>query len=139
MYSQGCGGSSPFDGTKGFRSVRVPRGARDFFAFGRIPWRPDYSGLEITTRTTRVSSCARRDSRGGVSPHCSAPLFYIAYWLLILRCGLRRGSGAQAVRIEDEGFHFCFGALGGNFFSVPLEIQAGGVAGLHHDFAGGAN
>src|ERR1700722_2634215 len=34
MYSQGCGGSSPFDGTKSFRSVRGPRTMRGTFACG---------------------------------------------------------------------------------------------------------
>jgi len=60
------------------------------------------------------------------------------HYLLILSWlgGSRR---AHAGGVEYEGSHFCFGALGGDFFSIPEETYAGGVPGFHHDLAAGAH
>ena len=41
--------------------------------------------------------------------------------------------------VKDHGSYFGFRALGGDFFAVPEEIDAGGVAGFDYDFAAGVD
>ena len=50
MYSQGCGGSSPFDGTKSFRSVRNPARGAGFFAFGVTRGNQDSGSNRVESR-----------------------------------------------------------------------------------------
>jgi len=46
-------------------------------------------------------------------------------------CG---GDDAHAVSIEDEGFHFRLGAVGGNFLAIPQEGDSSGIADPGYDF-----
>jgi len=56
-------------------------------------------------------------------------------WLL-LRCRL---YCLQAGGVERVGSYLAFVPLGGDFFSIQNETDAGGVAGSHHDFVRGAD
>jgi hypothetical protein len=56
-------------------------------------------------------------------------------WLL-LRCCL---DCLQTGGVERVGSYFAFIALGGDFFSIQNETDAGGVAGSHHDLMRGAD
>jgi hypothetical protein len=46
---------------------------------------------------------------------------------------------AQASAVEDQGFHFAFGALGWELLTVQGEGYAGGVSGSDYDFPRGAD
>jgi hypothetical protein len=41
--------------------------------------------------------------------------------------------------VEDVGFYFTFVALGGDFFAIQEEADAGGVARSHYDLVSGAD
>jgi len=49
------------------------------------------------------------------------------------------GDYAHAGGIEDEGFYFGFGAVGGDFLAIPEEGDAGGIADAGDDFVTGAD
>jgi hypothetical protein len=130
---------------------RLDNSGRSGFAFARQERRAALDGMRSTGSTDSLDGFAlvglpgilivfggpRADANLGQS---WAAVPGLHRWLLILRRGLRIGGrSAQAVRIEDEGLHFGFGALSGDFFSVEEKIYTGGVAGFHHDFARGAN
>jgi hypothetical protein len=59
--------------------------------------------------------------------------------LLVCRGGLGGGNGSHAGGVEDEGFYFGFGAVGGNFMAVPEKGDSGGVADSGDDFAVGVD
>ncbi len=59
--------------------------------------------------------------------------------LVVLRRKLRGRGDAHAVGIEDEGFYFGFGAVGGDFLAIPEESDSGGVADAGDDFTAGAD
>lgn len=45
---------------------------------------------------------------------------------------------SHAIGGEDVGTDFGFGAVGGDFFTVPKEADSGCVADFGYDFAGGS-
>ena len=49
-------------------------------------------------------------------------------WLGILSGGLRWGEDLHAGGVEDEGFDFGFGALGGEFLAIPDKGHARSIA-----------
>jgi hypothetical protein len=82
MYSQGCGGSSPFDGTKSFRSVRVPRTMRDFCVPGDVVF-----GVTIRARSwaVRVSPRYVSFAPSGLMLLFSRRIPDLAVWAAFLR------------------------------------------------------
>jgi hypothetical protein len=46
---------------------------------------------------------------------------------------------AQTSAVEDQGFHFAFGALGWELLAVQGEGYPGGVSGSDYDFPRGAD
>ena len=59
--------------------------------------------------------------------------------LLILWGRLGGGGEVHAGGVEDESLDFGFGAVGGDFLTIPEESDSGGVADLGDDFAIGAD
>jgi hypothetical protein len=53
-------------------------------------------------------------------------------------CGLSC-TEAQTSAVEDQGFHFAFGALGWELLAVQGEGYPGGVSGSDYDFPRGAD
>ena len=59
--------------------------------------------------------------------------------LLVWSGSLSGGNDSHAGGIEDEGFYFGFGAVGGDFLAVPEEGDSGGVADAGDDFSEGVD